>query len=196
MKESIKVNLGSANFNYEGTPVSLENITFEWEGEGNVQEIAQVENIYKSLIAVITNNNCRSKKEVTEYETDIDNRGVKTLKPVKVEKKEKKKTEDEMIYDKWNQIVFNSTKNFKQVSISRLELDTGKENEKISIALTNNTIDVAFKRDDEPTIYVYIYADRIAASNININVLNQFIDELEIEEEDKNFLKKITQKDN
>jgi hypothetical protein len=196
MKESIKVNLGSANFNYEGTPVSLENITFEWEGEGNVQEIAQVENIYKSLIAVITNNNCRSKKEVTEYETDIDNRGVKTLKPVKVEKKEKKKTEDEMIYDKWNQIVFNSTKNFKQVSISRLELDTGKENEKISIALTNNTIDVVFKRDDEPTIYVYIYADRIAASNININVLNQFIDELEIEEEDKNFLKKITQKDN
>ena len=194
MKESIKVNLGSANFNYEGTPVSLENITFEWEGEGNVQEIAQVENIYKSLIAVITNSGCC--KKVTEYETDIDNRGVKTLKPVKVEKKEKKKTEDEMIYDKWNQIVFNSTKNFKQVSISRLELDTGKENEKITIALTNNTIDVAFKRDDEPTIYVYIYADRIAASNININVLDQFIDELEIEEEDKNFLKKITQKNN
>ena len=84
MKESIKVNLGSANFNYEGTPVSLENITFEWEGEGNVQEIAQVENIYKSLIAVITNSGCC--KKVTEYETDIDNRGVKTLKPVKVEK--------------------------------------------------------------------------------------------------------------
>lgn len=192
MKENLRVNLGSVNFNYEGTPVSLENITFEWEGEGNTQEIAQMGDLYKSLIAVITNSGC--KKEVTEYETVTNDKVVKTLKPVKVEKKEKKKTEDEIIFDKWNRIVFNSTKNFKQVSIARLELEN--ENEKISIVLTNNTIDVAFKRDDEPTVYVYIYADRIAASNININVLNQFIDELKIEEEDKNFLKKITQKNN
>ena len=170
MKNNFKVNLGSINFNYEGTPVSLENITFEYEGEGNTQEIAQIGDLYKSLIAVITNSGCTTKKEkVTEYETVTDDRGVKALKPVK-KTETKAKSEDEIIYNKWNQIVFNSTKNFKQVSISRLELDSQKENEKITIALTNNTIDVVFKRDDEPTIYVYIYADRIAASNININV--------------------------
>ena len=94
MKNNFKVNLGSINFNYEGTPVSLENITFEYEGEGNTQEIAQIGDLYKSLIAVITNSGCTTKKEkVTEYETVTDDRGVKALKPVK-KTETKAKSED------------------------------------------------------------------------------------------------------